>query len=58
MGIIPAVLRRDIVHRLEVRLQNDFINSFLLRAETAIDREGAGDIAGIAVDFATSINQY
>ena len=49
--------RGDDLESRELGGQHDVINGPLLGAETAAGREGAGDIAGITVQFTPGINQ-
>ena len=48
------------MHRLEsrsLRVDDDLVERALRRREAAVGGEGAGDVAGVAVEFAAGIDQ-
>ncbi|MNM82310.1 hypothetical protein D3C81_943370 [compost metagenome] len=57
VGFVPVAAGGDVVHRVQVRFQHQFVDRLLLGAEGAVGREGAGDVAGVAVDLAAGVDQ-
>jgi hypothetical protein len=51
-------VRGDFGERGFLRGQHQLVDRLLLRRKLAVDRPGAGDVAGVAVDFATGVDQH
>ncbi len=49
---------RDMLEGFFVGSQDQFINSFLLGRKAAADRKGAGDVAGVAINFTAGVYQH
>ena len=58
MGLIPMFAGSDFLKGGLLSGQHQLVNRLLFRRKGAIDREGAGDVAGVAVNFATGVDQH
>lgn len=56
--MVPVLARRNLGERRGLGGEHQLVDGLLLWRETPADREGAGDVAGIAVDLATGVDQH
>src|SRR5690554_4829312 len=56
--MIPVITGPYRINGGVLGIQNHVIQSFLFRAELAADREGAGNVGGVAVQLTTGIDQH
>src|SRR2546430_6158774 len=57
MRLVPVVAGARTRDRRLVGLQHYFVDRALLGGEATVDREGAGDVGGIALELATRVHQ-
>ena len=58
MRLVPALAGGDVLAGFQVGLEHQLVDGLLFRRETPADREGAGDVAGVAVDLAAGVDQH
>ncbi|MCY1397965.1 hypothetical protein D9M71_129890 [compost metagenome] len=58
VGLVPVLARGNFVEGGFLGAEHQFVDGLLLGGEGAADREGAGDVAGVAVDLAGRIDQH
>lgn len=56
--LIPVLVRGDFGERCFLRGQDQFVDRFLLGRKLAVDRPGTSDVAGVAIDLATGVDQH